>query len=165
MLKLVTSLLYLYYSPMGWWKDLRPIGRAGVLALAAAVVAIAITIANKSNSGNTSANQPVISEHQCELTAGALGLIATGLREHETAETILGSMGAAGFLCDSIVKLWVANPAQEQTVPIGGTDQTVSGTQVSSAVDSNWDHFVQCLDAYAPDTWQRTECIDYQLSP
>jgi hypothetical protein len=146
---------------MGWWNDLKPIGKIGVCVLIVAVLFIGDKVYNYLN--KPTPGSPVITEQDCELTAAALGLIATGLRNHDTAEAILGTLGAAGFECGSIVKFWVSDSGQATTASINGENQQLSGTQVAQvpaqANSNNIDHFMYCIEKYAIGTDQEQECL------
>jgi hypothetical protein len=150
------------------WNNLKPIGKVGVVVLAI-IVAFGVYTAYK-HLTQPAPSGPVVSEVDCELAAGALGLIATGLRDHEDAEAILGSLSAAGAVaCKPLVETWVSSPSQITSVPVNGQTQSLSGNQVAqvpqkiSSQDVN--HTFACIKTYSNNYFEEQACFRYERQP
>src|ERR1700733_12287152 len=100
---------------MGWWQELKPVGKLGVVVLAVVVLVVGFTVF-KPGSHST----PTTTE--CVLTTGALALIGDGLRHDEGSVAILAGAGLAGdAACDALVHSW--QNGSTGTATVDGNDQ------------------------------------------
>jgi hypothetical protein len=150
---------------MGWWQDLKPVGKLGVVVLAVVIVVVGYTVLTKPGP-----HSPTTTE--CVLTTGALALIGDGLRDDEGSEAILAGAGLAGdAACDALVHSW--QNGSTGTASVDGNDQQLSPADVrqlpssgdNSALLQSFQRIIDCRNSYGEQTSDDQACVNGFRNP